>query len=507
VRAPFALAFLFAACAAGAPPPQSKAPPAPGEPPAYVAEPGVAWAAGHPFGAGLAPGAPDEAPWRAMAIWWREALRQSNTLRLDDTGAAADRLELGIDPNARQATAEWVRGGERTVIASVAFRDGNVPAAIDTLAVAARNAVGDASPAAVGCAAGTSARHEVVDAAADAVSLLRDGGFAGARRILRDGRRRDANAPWLLEPLAACEAALGDHATAERLCTEALAATSRLLPATRHRLQRTLSLARAAQQPLAAAAATDAELRRLGARDRRQRPHDLEPRRTEALATALAGDFDAAGPLLDDLLALDGDAPNTLALAGHVKLALGDPKAAAAHFAAVRGRLPAAATLLGHAEALFASGDRKALRELLDRALDDACTARDPYEVDVRQMRAALFLAEGDDAALRRELATILAWLVARPAALAARSADFRDLAALLAERGDRAEVERLSDRALLSAAGAAIAAAVDALRAAASPQEFAALRACKPDAQVRLRGPWTPPMRGPAWMAATLGR
>lgn len=495
-----AMACVLAACAAPPRPPEIAPPPAPPmPPPAAVAS----WPAGRAVAAGLAPGAPDEAPFRAMAVWWREALRQSSWLRVADGDSPADRFELAVDPRARSATAVWRHAGGPTVLATIAFPDGDVPAAIDRLAVAARAAVGDATPANVACAAGVSARHEVVDAVADAITLLRDGGFGGARGILRAQRRRDARAPWLLEPLAACEAALGDHATALRLCDEALAETARLLPTTQHRLRRARLLAQAALTP-ADAAACDAELLALATAARAERPHDVEPLRSLATAHALRGEFAAAAPLLDQLLAADPDAANARLLAGYAALALGAPAAAADHFAAVRGRLPAATTLLPHACALFAAGNRAALRDLLDRAVDDAAATRDPLELDARRMRAAHWLAIGDETALCAELRAILAWLVARPLALQARADEFQAQAALLAERGDADEVRRLLALVDATPAAAALAPALAALRRALAVGDLPALRARTPDAGVALRGPWNPPLRGPEWLAAT---
>ena len=494
-----AMACLLAACAAPRPAADGASPTAPTPP---VAAAVAAWPAGRAVTAGLAPGAPDEAPFRAMACWWREALRQSAWLRVADEDGVADRFELAVDPRARTATAVWRNDTGPTVLATIAFPDGDVPAAIDRLAVAARSAVGDTTPATVGCAAGVSARHVVVDAVADAIALLRDGGFAGARGILRAQRRRDANAPWLLEPLAACEAALGNHAAALQLCDEALADTKRLLPTTQHRLRRARLLARAALSP-DTASACDEELLALATAARAERPYDLEPLRSLATAHALRGDFGAAAPLLDRLLAIDPDAANARLLAGYTALALGQPAAASDHFAAVRGRMPAATTLLPHACALFAAGRRDALRELLDRAIDDAEAARDPLEVDARRMRAALCVAANDDAALRTELRAILAWLLARPQLLAARVAEFQAQAALLAERGDADEVARLLALAEATPAAGALAPTIAALRRAMPAGDLAALRARTPDARVTLRGPWHPPLRGPEWLAA----
>jgi hypothetical protein len=160
-------------------------------------------------------------------------------------------------------------------------------------------------------------------------------------------------------------------------------------------------------------------------------------------------------------------------------------------------------TLLPQATALFDAGRRAECRALLDRAVADAAAERTPFEVDARQMRAALLLAQGDDAGLRAELRAILGWFVARPATLAARADEFVAEAALLGERGDFAEVDRLLDLAAGTAAGPMLATAADDLHRAAAAGELAARRARTPDRTLRLRGPWRPPMRGPEWMAA----
>src|SRR5690606_20099387 len=138
----------------------------------------------------------------------------------------------------------------------------------------------------------------VVLAVDDARALAHDGGFRAAERALRDARARDGASPFVLDGLAALALLRGEVALAERTALEALGYESRLLPSTRHRLARTMLLARASAAP-DAAAARDRELLELGAAGQRERPHDPEPLLSLALALDFLGEFARARPLLE----------------------------------------------------------------------------------------------------------------------------------------------------------------------------------------------------------------
>src|SRR5262245_46694543 len=198
----------------------------------------------------VAPGVPDEQRWRAGAIWWREALRQTVAFGLDETGQGRTVVELTIDPASQALAAFLKQDGTERALAGGSFAAMPLPAAIDRLAWAVRKALGEEVSAPTPVADCTSADIEVVVAVEEAMAMLHTGAVKRAHDILRGARARDGAAPYVLECLASVELMRADLEDAERLCREALAYESRQHPTTQHRLLRTMLLTRASLRPL-----------------------------------------------------------------------------------------------------------------------------------------------------------------------------------------------------------------------------------------------------------------
>lgn len=405
----------------------------------------VRWSPGTRFRTAVADGLPDEPRWRAVAIWWREALHQTVAFALaehDDRATAV--LELSVDPAARGLAALLrTTDGERA-LAGESFADGELLAAIDRLAWATRLALGEDAEAPLPVAAITSADPAVALAVDDAQHLLATGAFASADRALRTARPRDGGAPFLLEGIAAIELLRNDPRAAERLCREALGYEARLSPTTRHRLARTLLLARASQDP-GGAAVYDKELLQLALVTLRERPHDDEPALSEAIAHNFLGEFAVAR---GQLTALRTRLPERAVVAYHLGwacLADGAPREAAAQLADAALRLPGPWLLLPRAIALYEAGEHDELELVLAATLDEFARSDDDLLVhQVQRMQAAHALLRGKPDAARELLLADLRWLLRHPIALESRPGELAEAGAVLVRLGGAAELPSL---------------------------------------------------------------
>lgn len=398
------------------------------------------WTDGQPFRTGLAARVPDEPLWRTAALWWQHALRQTTTFAFDESlRRTVPVLELDLDASTGSLWASVRDGDDLRLLAGERFAADDLPAAIDRLAWATRLALGEDAPVPMPIALGTSADPRVVRAVDDAESLVRDGGHGAALQALRSARARDGAAPFVLDGTAALQLLRGDFATAERTAREALGYENRLLPTTRHRLARTLLLARASLDP-ERSAALDRELLQLARVSLRERPHDAEPRLSEGIACNFLGDFAAAR---DALLPLVDQTPQHAIVAYHLGWALlgsGDPQNAAVAFERAAVRLPPAWTVLPRAIALHTAGRSADLRSLLE-------SLRDPLDDSAMQrqllaMLAAEALLAGDEGRARQFLVDDLDWLLRHPLQLAEHVGEFAERGALLVRLGER---DRLS--------------------------------------------------------------
>lgn len=393
----------------------------------------------------LAADLPDEPVWRAAAVWWREALRQTVAFAVHE-GAVASAgvvVRLAIAPGARTLVAfgELPQRGE-LALGGESFADGDLTAAIDRLAWTVRKALGEDAAPPVAVAACTSADARVVLGVDDGRALLRDGSVPAAIRALRTARQRDGASPLVLDALAAATLLVGDAEGAERICREALGYTARLSPTTQHRLARTMLMARASLKP-DAASQRDRDLALLAATAARERPHDPEVRITTALAANFLGEFAAARPQLE---ALVRELPDQAILSYHLgwaQLATGDAAGAVASFAAAAVRLPPAWLALPRAMALFEAGHHTELDVLLADLLHEARGAPDQSHAVLRMQAAHAYL-QGNGAAAAECILADCRTLLTDPLLLDQHAGEFAEAGAVLVRLGRAADLPPL---------------------------------------------------------------
>jgi hypothetical protein len=404
----------------------------------------VQWPAGTTFVATVARGLPDVPQWRALPIWWRDALGQTVRfapahVRLLDT-QPLPRIELAVALGLQQLTATLHQGSERKVLASTSFAPGsptpNLLLAIDHLAWCTRLSLGEAATEPKPVQAITSRNAKVVAAVHDAVELMNAGGFASSHRALLVARQRDGGSPFVLDRLAYLELLRGDADTAERISREALTYDNRASATVQHRLARTLLMARSARKP-SDAAGFDRQLATLAAVARRERPHDEEPVWSAALAHNFLGEFQAARPLLEKLRLRQPDNPFIPYHLGWACLGVDDAKSAAVHLADAAVRLPAPWVLLPRAIALYESGRHGDLESLLHSVRKEyGRDGRDSLTHQVLRMQAAHAILQNQPTRARQLLLEDLRWLQEHPAALSLRVGEFAETGALLARMG-----------------------------------------------------------------------
>jgi tetratricopeptide (TPR) repeat protein len=401
------------------------------------------------FVATVSRGLPDLPQWRALPIWWREALGQTeryasgNQLLLDSQLLPC--IELAVQPQGSKLTATLHQGNERQVLWTASFGpDSATPdllLAIDYLAWCTRLALGEAAKEPKSIAAITSRNPKVVTAVDDANKLMMSGGFASSHRALRVARQRDGGSPFVLDRLSSLELLRGDADAAERISREALIYTNRVSPTVQHRLARTLLMSRSAGSP-AQAARHDLQLATLAKVARRERPHDEEPLWTAALAHNFLGEFEAARPLLEKLRLRQPDNPFIPYHLGWACLGMDDAKAAAGHLADAAIRLPAPWVLLPRAIALFESGRHVELEALLvSVSQEHGRDGRDSLTHQVLRMQAAHAILQNQPGRARQLLLDDLHWLQEHPVALSRRVGEFAESGALLTRLGSSKEL------------------------------------------------------------------
>ncbi|HEU4419074.1 MAG TPA: hypothetical protein VFT55_09060 [Planctomycetota bacterium] len=391
----------------------------------------------------LATAVPDELRWRAAAIWWREALRQTVAFGLDETGHGGTVVELTIDPQSQSLAAFLQQDGTERALAGGSFAAMPLPAAIDRLAWAVRLALGEQVPAPMPVAACTSADAEVVVAVDEAMAMLHTGAVKAAHDLLRGARARDGAAPYVLECLASVELMRANLDDAERICREALAYESRQHPTTQHRLMRTMLLTRASLRPFEAAR-HDRELLVLGETGHRERPSDWQPQFTRAIAHNFLGDFAKALPLLQALRASQPDQAMVAYHLGWACLGTGDAGAAVREFEHAATRLPPTWVTVPRAIALYEAGQHDELETLLKTLLAEPGALESPVAHDIHRMQAAHALLRGDNDKARLLILVDLNWLAKHPSALENRSGEFAEQCAVLVRLGGGSELPPL---------------------------------------------------------------
>lgn len=430
-----ALPAFLAACAA----PSADARRRPGEAPLPVR---------HSLPAGttvtvLAPtasGAVRATPPPALHGWLREALRQSSRLDFGDEAPAEGGvvLETHVDLRARSVTTA-LRLPDRAPIA-LATVEGLGPGDVDRLAAATRAALGDRPAGSVLPVARIYSSSPVCVRHTEAArAALRRGDRRGALAALERARPADPGCTFALAALAATSLDLGDPARARRIAYEGLLLESRLSPTTRHRLARTLLLARATEPGRAAEA--DRELLRLAEATLRERPHDPHPLYSRALATNFLRRFDVALPLLRRLRARW---PGRAAVAYHLcfaALATGEAALALRAIEAARARLPLVHVVVPRALALWANGRQAELRTWLAELARDRAVASTPLLHEVLRMRAAVALLTDREAEAARWLLEDVEWIRRRPSRLEERTMDLVEAGQVLVRIGRHLEL------------------------------------------------------------------
>ena len=380
--------------------------------------------------------------WPAVAIegLWREALRQSPTIDFAHgpvaaNANAAQQLQLSYDAAARTFTATLTNQGTATHLAGVRILS-TPGAAIDELAARTRTALGehdvlDLTPIELGY----SKELNVVAACEAALLQVQDGGFAAAMRMLTSARPRDGGCTVLLDAMATAAVLRGQAREAIALATEALALRQRLLPATQHRLARTLLLARASLSTTNARRC-DEDLLQLGTVAQRERPADPDPRVSSAIALNFLGRFDEAraalAPMAERL-------PRSFSVRYHLgwaELGCGQASVAAQHFAVVAAVLPPSALLVPRALARFEAGDHDGLRTWLQEVATDRAFAETEALHEVRRMQAALELLTGHPDAAATWMLRDLAWILEQPSRIDTRAGEIAEAGEVLVRLG-----------------------------------------------------------------------
>ena len=409
----------------------------------------VSWSAGTRFAATVTGNLPDDPEWRAVPVWWQEALGQTERFSLASQSVLnppdLQRCELTVDPESMSLLVTLRAPAQQVELAQASFAPrSSTPSllqAIDLVAWQARLALGEKATEPKAVAAITSANPKVVVAVADAVALMNDGGFSSSHRTLRVARQRDGGAPFILDRLSYLELLRGDADAAERISREALSYAERASQTVQHRLLRTLLMARSAKY-VSETESFDKQLAMLASVARLERPYDDEPIWTAALAHNFQGEFKEARGLLEQLLSRKPGNPFVPYHLGWACLGMNDATAASGHLATAAVQLPQPWVLLPRAIALFEAGLHEELEALLSRVLAESTRSeRDPLIHQVRRMQAAHAILQNQPDRARTLLLEDLSWLQRNPLVLTNHVGEFAEEGALLVRLGSSKEL------------------------------------------------------------------
>jgi len=379
----------------------------------------------------------------------REALRLSARLDfaagIEDCGGGVPEVHCHLDREGGTLTTTLVESGRAPLaLAAAAFTDATAAGAIVRLAAATRAALGDPAEPTTAAAVYSESRACVL-ATERALAAAVEGELEAARSHLADARRADAGCTVTLLATAELDLRKNDFARAVRVAQEALQLENRCAPTTRHRLARTLLLARAATTP-GEAPTFDRQLLALGEAAQRERPHDPHGAWTRAQALALLGRFSEAEPIL---AALRERWPRLAQVPYHHALALlgcgRAPEALAALDQAQAAHSPLQ-TAVPRAIALWGAGRHEDLKRFLAELAERDDVRTSPLLHHVRRMQAAhaILTDRGADAA--QLLLADLEWLRQRTSRLAQHADDLASTGHVLVLLGRAADVTRAVD-------------------------------------------------------------
>lgn len=375
---------------------------------------------------------------------WRTTLQQSAWFDfaggIEDVASNAA-VAVFYDAGARRWSTALLQPESAAIpLASVENAGADALSSLDALALQTRRALGDpVDEPPLPATAILSADPRVLALLAEATSGQGEGDRRSQLALAQRARPLDPACTVTLMLLAESAFDLGDPEQAARTANEALGYDARLAPTTRHRLARTLILARTHDPRLARE--QDAELTALAQAGMRERPFDPHVRYTAALAANLAGDYARSAPLWREL---QQRWPRSGPVAYHLafaELGTGNPKAALDAVQRARGRLPETRVLVPRILALHALGRDAELAAVLTDLAADPEIRHGSMLHGVLRMQAAHALLIGDRALATRHLLDDLEWLRQRPSQLDTFALDLVEAGEVLLRLGQDAEL------------------------------------------------------------------
>jgi tetratricopeptide (TPR) repeat protein len=379
---------------------------------------------------------------------WREAMRIGTHLDVaagtEDT-AAPYAIELHWD-RAAGALSTTLRRADAAPF-PLATASGELGAALDRLALATREALGDPAPVdPPGCAAIYSGNRQCVEATERALVAASDGRWTEAVRLLRKARTHDPGCTVTLAALAKTLLALGSApgaqamiAEADKVAIEGLSLGTRLAPTTKHRLAHVAVVTRGRESGRVTAA--DHELLALGEVAARERPHDPHVLLTRAVALGFLVRHAESAPLLRQLARRW---PQSAEVAYHLtfaELALGNAEAARAQIQRAAARLPRQVVVVPTALALFHCGAHDELHGFLASLAEDPSYRRGAELHELREMQAAhALLTDRAEEAVQLMLED-LDWIRQRPSMLEHYALDVAETGEVLVRIGHAADL------------------------------------------------------------------
>lgn len=382
-----------------------------------------------------------------MRVAMAQSVRFDTAPKAD--GVAGD-LYVGFyaDPQARVLTTTLLEPGQGPIpLAQASYTDRGLPAAVDALALASRQALGEdlaSAPRAVPTALAYSGIARCVQSTEQALELVLRGDVSAAERRLREARSLDGGSPVVLDAIARLQAITGQTREAMRTANEGLSYEQRLAPTSRHRLARTQLQAQASLEPPRGIQPQDQALLALADVTLRERPHDPQALYSRALALNFLSRFDESVLLLRRL---NARFPRNATVNYHLAFAeLGTEhfSAAVTAIAGTAGKLPRQVTAVPEALALYHADRQEEVRALLDELAELRQAPSDITQHEILRMKAAhaILTDRRDDAV--RALVEDMEWMRQRPSILELLTLDLVEDGEVLLRLGATQELRKI---------------------------------------------------------------